>query len=74
MLVQPAATSWRLLTERERTAFVEFTSRLKTKTETDIEVNSIYFQDQWDVTDNLIITLGGRYDEFDITLNDIKNG
>ena len=51
--------------------FVEFTSRLKTKTETDIEVNSIYFQDQWDVTDNLIITLGGRFDEFDITLRDL---
>ena len=51
--------------------FVEFTSRLKTKTETDIEVNSIYFQDQWDVTDNLIITLGGRFDEFDITLRDM---
>ena len=51
--------------------FVEFTSRLKTQTETDIEVNSIYFQDQWDVTDNLIITLGGRFDEFDITLRDM---
>ena len=51
--------------------FVEFTSRLKTQTETDIEVNSIYFQDQWDVTDNLIITLGGRFDEFDITLRDL---
>ena len=51
---------------------VEFTSQLKTKTETEIEVNSIYFQDQWDVTDNLIVTLGGRYDDFDITLVDVK--
>mgnify|MGYP001291326206 FL=1 len=53
---------------------VEFTSQLKTKTETEIEVNSIYFQDQWDVTDNLIVTLGGRYDDFDITLVDVKGG
>ena len=52
---------------------VEFDSVLKTKTTTDIEVNSIYFQDQWDITDSLILTLGGRYDEFDITVNDIKN-
>ena len=53
---------------------VEFSTHLKTKTETEIEVNSIYFQDQWDVTDNLIITLGGRYDDFDITLVDVKAG
>ena len=52
---------------------VEFTSVLKSKTETEIEVNSIYFQDQWDVTDNIIVTLGGRYDDFDITLVDVKN-
>ena len=52
---------------------VEFTSVLKSKTETEIEVNSIYFQDQWDISDNLIVTLGGRYDDFDITLVDVAN-
>jgi catecholate siderophore receptor len=53
---------------------VEFTSVLKSKTETEIEVNSIYFQDQWDISDNLIVTLGGRYDDFDITLVDVQGG
>ena len=53
---------------------VEFTSQLKSKTETEIEVNSVYFQDQWNVTDSLIVTLGGRFDDFDITLVDVKGG
>ena len=71
-VIQVASDRW--LTKRERTARpLNLTLVLKTKTTTDIEVNSIYFQDQWDITDNLILTLGGRYDEFDITVNDIKN-
>ena len=47
---------------------------LKSSTETDITVSSFYFQDQIDVTDNLIVLLGGRYDKFDIKVDDIKNG
>jgi catecholate siderophore receptor len=47
---------------------------LNSKTETDISVVSFYFQDQIDVTDYLTVLLGGRYDEFDITVDDIKNG
>jgi catecholate siderophore receptor len=46
---------------------------LKSSTETDITVSSFYFQDQIDVTDNLIVLLGGRYDKFDIKVDDIKN-
>lgn len=53
---------------------LDFTSSLNNSTETDIEVTSFYFQDQIDITDNLILTLGGRFDEFDITIDDIKNG
>ena len=53
---------------------LDFTSSLNNSTVTDIEVTSFYFQDQIDITDNLILTLGGRFDEFDITIDDIKNG
>jgi len=47
---------------------------LKAHTETDISVSSFYIQDQIDVTDRLILVLGGRYDTFDVTVDDIKNG
>jgi catecholate siderophore receptor len=46
---------------------------LKSSTETDISVSSFYIQDQIDVTDSLIVLLGGRYDKFDIKVDDIKN-
>ena len=45
---------------------------LKSSTETDITVSSFYIQDQIEVTDNLIVLLGGRYDKFDIKVDDIK--
>jgi catecholate siderophore receptor len=47
---------------------------LKSSTETDISVRSFYIQDQIDVTDQLIVVLGGRHDTFEITVDDIKNG
>ena len=55
---------------------VEYTNpcSLKTDTETDITVTSFYIQDQVDLTDNLILVLGGRHDTFDVTVDDIKNG
>lgn len=53
---------------------LDFTSSLNNSTKTNIEVTSLYFQDQIDISDNLIITLGGRFDNFDITIDDIKNG
>ena len=52
----------------------DFTADLKSKTESDIEVTSFYIQDQIDVSDNFKIMLGGRFDSFDITVRDIKNG
>ena len=52
----------------------DFTADLKSSTESDIEVTSIYIQDQIDVTDNFKVLLGGRLDNFDITVRDIKNG
>ena len=53
---------------------VEYTNScaLKSSTETDITVSSFYIQDQIDVTDSLIVLLGGRYDKFDIKVDDIK--
>ena len=52
----------------------DFTADLKSSTESDIEVTSIYIQDQIDVTDNFKILLGGRFDNFDITVRDVKKG
>jgi catecholate siderophore receptor len=53
---------------------VEYTNpcALKSSTETDISVKSFYFQDQIEVTDNLMVLLGGRYDKFDIQVDDVK--
>ena len=52
----------------------DFTADLKSKTASDIEVTSFYIQDQIDVSDNLKIMIGGRFDNFDITVRDIKKG
>ncbi len=55
---------------------VEYTNpcSLKTDTETDISVTSFYIQDQVDLTDKIVLVLGGRHDTFDVTVDDIKNG
>ena len=53
---------------------VDFTTKLKSRTTSDIEVTSVYIQDQIDLSDNLVVLLGGRLDQFDITVNDIKAG
>ena len=53
---------------------VDYTTKLKSSTTSDIEVTSIYIQDQIDLSDNLVVLLGGRLDQFDITVNDIKAG
>ena len=52
----------------------DFTADLKSSTESDIEVTSIYIQDQIDVTDKFKVLLGGRFDNFDITVRDVKKG
>ncbi len=53
---------------------VNFTNSLKSKTESDISVTSLFVQDQMDLTDNIKLMIGGRLDSFDITVDDIKNG
>ena len=53
---------------------VDFATALNRQTESDITVSSFYIQDQIDVSDNLKVLLGGRIDDFDITVRDIKNG
>ena len=52
----------------------DFTVDLNRQTQSDIEVTSIFFQDQIDVSDKLKLLIGGRHDSFDITVKDIKNG
>ena len=52
----------------------DYTADLKSKTKSDIDVTSIYIQDQIDVSDKLKLMVGGRHDSFDITVTDIKAG
>jgi catecholate siderophore receptor len=52
----------------------DFAEDLNRQTQSDIEVTSIFFQDQIDVSDNLKLLIGGRHDSFHITVKDIKNG
>ena len=52
----------------------DFTADLKSSTQSDIEVTSIYIQDQIAVTDKFKILLGGRFDNFDMTVRDVKKG
>ena len=51
----------------------DFTEDLNSQTQSDIEVTSIFFQDQIDVTKKLKLLIGGRHDIFDITVKDLKN-
>lgn len=43
-------------------------------TEATIDVTSLYFSDEIELTDELKLVLGGRLDEFDITVVDALNG
>ena len=52
----------------------DYTADLKSKTKSEIDVTSLYIQDQIDVSDNLKLMIGGRHDSFDITVTDIKAG
>ena len=53
---------------------LDFTSDLNRRTASEIEVTSVYFQDQIELSDNLLVLLGGRLDQFDITVDDLKAG
>ena len=52
----------------------DFTAKLKSKIKSNIEVSSIYFQNQIDFSDSLKLMIGFRHDTFDITVADIKSG
>ncbi len=52
---------------------VDFTTDLHNRTESDVTVNSLLIQDQIDLTNWLKLTLGGRFDSFDITVRDIDD-
>ena len=52
----------------------DYTADLKSKTKSDIDVTSLYIQDQIDVSDKLKLMIGGRHDSFDITVTDVKAG
>ena len=51
---------------------LDFTSDLNRRTTSEVEVTSFYVQDQIEVSDNLMLLLGGRLDQFDITVADLK--
>ena len=53
---------------------LDFTSDLNRRTTSEVEVTSFYVQDQIEVSDNLMLLLGGRMDQFDITVADVKGG
>ena len=49
---------------------VSFSDDLKTRTQTQITVASVFLQDQIGVSDKLQLLLGARFDSFDITVRD----
>ena len=53
---------------------LDYVTKLNRQTASDITVTSIFIQDQIDLSDNWKLMLGGRLDDFDITVDDVKNG
>ena len=52
---------------------LDYVTKLNRQTASDISVTSIFIQDQIDLSDNWKLMVGGRLDDFDITVDDIKN-
>ena len=52
----------------------DFTADLNNQTTSDIEVTSLYIQDQIDLPERWKFMIGGRVDNFDITVVDVKAG
>ena len=52
----------------------DFAADLNNQTTSDIEVTSLYIQDQIDLSERWKFMIGGRVDNFDITVVDIKDG
>ena len=51
---------------------VDYTTDLKSSSESDITVTSLYLQGEIDFSDNWKMIIGGRLDNFDITVTDVK--
>ena len=51
----------------------DFTSDLNDDTHVDVEVTSVYVQDEVTVSQSIKMVLGARYDEFDISVVDVAN-
>ena len=51
----------------------DFTSDLNDDTHVDVEVTSVYVQDEVTVSERIKMVLGARYDEFDISVVDVAN-
>ena len=51
---------------------VDYTTDLKSKSESDIEVNSLYLQGDINFNDQWKMIIGGRLETFDITVTDVK--
>lgn len=54
-----------------RTTTNNFTTDLNDFTQVDIDVVSLYIQDEIEITDWLNVIVGGRFDSFDITVNNV---
>ncbi len=52
----------------------DFAADLNNQTTSDIEVTSLYIQDQIDLSERWKFMIGGRVDNFDITVVDVKAG
>ena len=53
---------------------LDFTSSLNNSTTTDFEVTSLFIQDQIDISDSLKLLVGARYDDYEITVINLKPG
>jgi catecholate siderophore receptor len=51
---------------------VDYTTDLKSSSESDVTVTSFYLQGDIDFSDNWKMIIGGRLDNFDITVTDVK--
>ena len=51
----------------------DFTSQLNDDTHVDVQVTSVYLQDEVTLSESVKMVLGARFDEFDISVVDVKN-
>ena len=51
----------------------DFTSQINDDTHVDVEATSVYVQDEVTLSESVKLVLGARYDEFDISVVNVKN-